>query len=170
MKPRFCTVLNGLKSPKNVGMIIRSHVAYGGAELIFTGQDRPWHFKKGTHSFSRKLEEHCRILHIPDPFETLTWCRENGYESIALEISEKAFFLDEFSFPLPSAIIVGNEEHGIESEVLSACDHVVTIKQFGPVASLNVAVSASTAMYEIHRFNGQVGPIRKNQYHPPSGQ
>lgn len=155
MKKNFCTILNALKSPQNVGMIIRSHVAHGGSELIFTGLDHPWSFKKGTQAFSRKLENQCRMLHIPDPYEALKWCRENNYTSIALEIAENSIFLDEFSFPDSSAIIVGNEEHGLDVKFLERCDHIVTIKQVGNVGSLNVAVSASTAMYEFNR--GAVG-------------
>lgn len=60
-------------------------------------------------------------------------------------------FPDEFSFPHYSAIIVGNEEHGLDSKFMEQCDHTVTIKQIGRVGSLNVAVSASTAMYEFNR-------------------
>lgn len=159
MKTNFCTILNALKSPQNVGMILRSHVAYGGSELIFTGQDDPWKFKKGTQAFSRKLENQCDILHIPDQYDALGWCRENSYTSIAVEIAENACFLDEFSFPNYSAIIVGNEEHGLDNKFMEQCDHLVTIKQIGRVGSLNVAVSASTAMYEFNRNSLYVNTI-----------
>jgi 23S rRNA (guanosine2251-2'-O)-methyltransferase len=48
----FCTVLNRLKSPTNVGMIVRSHVAFGGQQVVFIGDDKPWEFRKGSQSFS----------------------------------------------------------------------------------------------------------------------
>jgi len=54
---KFNTVLFQVFSPQNVGMIIRSHVAFGGKALIFVGYDKPWSFKTGTHGFSRKLEK-----------------------------------------------------------------------------------------------------------------
>ncbi len=92
METKFCTILNALKSPVNVGMILRSHVAYGGAEFIFTGQDHSWKFKKGTQVFSRKLENQCNILHIPDQYDALRWCRKNNYTSIAVEIAKKSTF------------------------------------------------------------------------------
>lgn len=164
MKTKFCTILNALKSPQNVGIILRSHVAYGGSELIFTGQDHPWKFKKGTQAFSRKLENQCNILHIPDQYNALQWCRENNYTSIAVEISENAFFLNEFSFPNCSAIIVGNEKHGLDIKFIEKCDYVVTIKQIGEVGSLNVAVSASTAMYEFNRNSTFVNKIVGTEY------
>ena len=168
MTPKFCTILNALKSPQNVGMIVRSHVAYGGSELIFTGLGHPWKFKKGTRAFSRSLENQCTIHHIPDEFEALNWCRENNYTTVAVEISENPVFLDEFSFPDAAAIIVGNEEHGLDTKFISQCDHVVTISQVGNVGSLNVAVSASTAMYEFNRssalVNSRVNKIVGSEY------
>lgn len=60
----FATILRELQSPKNVGMIIRSHVALGGGPLVFLGYESPWKFKKGTQAFSRKLEKKCEILNI----------------------------------------------------------------------------------------------------------
>lgn len=40
---------------------------------------------------------------------------------------------------------------GLDVKFLEQCDRIVTIKQMGNVGSLNVAVSASTAMYEFNR-------------------
>ncbi|MDH5764240.1 MAG: TrmH family RNA methyltransferase [Nitrospinota bacterium] len=34
----FLTVLHQLKSPENVGMIVRSHVAFGGDKVILSGK------------------------------------------------------------------------------------------------------------------------------------
>lgn len=164
MKNQFCTILNSLKSPQNVGMIVRSHVAYGGSELIITGLDQPWKFKKGSRAFSRKLENKCNILHLPDQYNVLAWCKENNYTTVAIEIQENACFLDEFSFPDRSAIIVGSEETGLETGFMEKCDHIVSIKQFGEVGSLNVAVCASTAMYEFNRSRSIVNKISGNQY------
>ena len=164
MTRKFCTILHSLKSPKNVGMILRSHVANGGSAFITTGHDLPWAFKKGTRAFSRKLERKCRILHIPDPLETLNWCKAHNYSTVAIEISETPTFLDEFSFPGRTAIIVGNEGEGIDTEFLKKCDHVATIKQFGEVGSLNVAVSASIAMYEFNRSQATLSKITGSRY------
>ena len=41
----FWTVENELKSPENAGMIVRSHVAFGGQEIVIIGSE-PWRFKK----------------------------------------------------------------------------------------------------------------------------
>jgi tRNA G18 (ribose-2'-O)-methylase SpoU len=147
-----------------VGMIVRSHVAYGGKELIITGNELPWRFKKRSQAFTTNLEKLCHIDHIKEPSEVLMWCKSHGYSSVAIEINNEASFLDEFVFPDKVAIIVGNEGAGLSIPFLSNCDHVVTIRQFGDVGSLNVAVSASIAMYEFNRNNKTIPEIGGHKY------
>ena len=162
----FCTILHSLKSPQNVGMIVRTHVAYGGSEFIITGNDLPWRFKKGSQAFSRKLENLCGVKHIENPIDTLNWCKSNGYSTVAIEINpDKTVFLDEFDFPEKTAIILGNEALGLDTNFLEQCDYIVTIRQFGDVGSLNVAISASVAMYELNRSNKNSSTLIGNKYY-----
>ena len=146
---KFCTVIHSLKSPENVGMIVRSHAAHNGSEIIFTGNELPWAFKKGSQSFSRKLEKQAEIIYIKDPIEAIEYVRKNGYSPIALEIAENSEFLNTFSFPQKVALIVGSEKDGLPKSFLTLCDSIVTIPQYSSVGSLNVAVSASIVMYEL---------------------
>lgn len=161
---KFCTILNSLKSPQNVGMIVRTHVAFGGEEIIITGHDLPWKFKKGTQSFSRKLEKLCNIIHIKDQYDALKWCSTNGYSKIAFEIKENPTLIDKFSFPNNVALIFGNESYGMEQDFLNECEHVITIPQIGNVGSLNVAISASIAMYEFKRDSEDLNKIVNNKF------
>ncbi len=71
----FATVLHNLKGPRNVGQIIRSHVAYGGGPLLFVGHDEPWKFRASTSRYSRKLEKHCDIGHLPGSQLIVIQCR-----------------------------------------------------------------------------------------------
>src|SRR5690554_2246627 len=72
----FATVLHNLRGPRNVGQIIRSHVAYGGGPLLFVGHDEPWDFRKSTSRYSRNLEQDCDILHMPNNDAFFEWCVE----------------------------------------------------------------------------------------------
>ncbi|MCX4028388.1 hypothetical protein H0A36_21590 [Endozoicomonas sp. SM1973] len=151
MMSDFCTVLHSLNSPQNVGMIVRSHVAHGGSEVVFIGHELPWQFKKGSQSFSRKLEKQAKIIHLPNPDDVFEWCMANSYTPVAIEIAEQTSLLNQFTFPEKTALILGNEADGLPASFIKKCTHVVTIPQYGPVGSLNVAVSASVAMYELRR-------------------
>lgn len=159
----FCTVLHTLNSPQNVGMIVRSHAAHAGDEIIFTGHELPWKFKKGSESFSRKLERQVKIRHIPCPDNALDYLRENGFTVVALEIEEESKLLSSFAFPEKTAIVVGNEADGLPTEFINKADFIVTIPQYSSVGSLNVAVSASIAMYELMRGR-ESGKVKGDEY------
>ncbi|MFT6304083.1 MAG: tRNA G18 (ribose-2'-O)-methylase SpoU [Granulosicoccus sp.] len=156
---KLCTVLHTLNSPQNVGMIVRSHVAHAGELLVFTGHYLPWRFKKGSQAFSRKLEKQARFVHIPEPDEAIQFLRSEGYSIVAVEIAETAESIRDFKFSNDVALIFGNEAHGLPTEFLDKADSVVTIPQYAAVGSLNVAVSASIAMYELMKQS----PIRQIQ-------
>lgn len=160
----FCSILHTLKSPKNVGMIVRSHIANGGDQIIITGHALPWCFKKGSLAFSRKLEKQADIIYIPNPDDVFGWCNKNDYKVVAMEIQSSPVFLPGFNFPSKSAIAVGNEATGLPADFLAKCHAVVTVPQYGLVSSLNVAVSLSIAMYEYNRYNEGIIKITENKY------
>ena len=78
----FCTILHNLQSPTNVGTIVRSHVAFGGNEVVFVGHDRPWRFKKSTQAFSRRLERLCDITYLNSDDDLFDWCHSHHYSPI----------------------------------------------------------------------------------------
>jgi 23S rRNA (guanosine2251-2'-O)-methyltransferase len=47
--------------------------------------------------------------------------------------------------------VVGGEEKGMRPLVAKTCDVMVSIPQYGPLDSLNAAVSAAIVMYEVGR-------------------
>jgi 23S rRNA (guanosine2251-2'-O)-methyltransferase len=146
----FATVLHNLKSPENAGLIVRTHVAFGGEALVLVGPD-PWRFKKRYQAFSRRLERMAHLIHIPDDERFFQWCRDAAFTPVAIEISENPTYLPGFGFPDRPAVIVGNEGRGLPDDFTKRCASVVTIPQFGGVACLNAAVSCCIALYELNR-------------------
>jgi len=112
----FITVLYQLNSPENVGMIVRSHVAFGGGKVIFVGYDLPWKFKKSTQAFSRKLEKLCEILYLKTDDDFFSWCAGNHFSPVAIEIAPHAKPLPEFNFSARPALIFRNEAQGLPPE------------------------------------------------------
>jgi 23S rRNA (guanosine2251-2'-O)-methyltransferase len=146
----FTTVLHNLKSAENAGIIVRTHVAFGGGKLVVVGPE-PWRFKRRAQAFSRRLEKVCGITHLATDDAFFAWCEQEGCTPVAVEISPRAQPLPGFPFPKDPAIIVGNEGTGLPREFLDRCPHVVMIPQFGPVECLNAAVSCCMAIYEFSR-------------------
>ena len=60
----FCTVLRGLKSPENTGLIVRAHVAFGGDRVVVVGEPEPWSFQKQARAFSRRLNGVCEVAFL----------------------------------------------------------------------------------------------------------
>ena len=160
----FYTVLHQLIDPRNIGMIIRSHVAFGGSGFIFAGYNPPYKFSKKNKAYSRSLEEHCNPLHFKTNEELFDWLRSSNIKSVAIEISNEAISLPNFSFPDKCAIILGAESGGLPDEIINKCDSVVKIPQFGNIGSMNVAISASIVMYEINRNNTDTNEIIGRMY------
>jgi tRNA G18 (ribose-2'-O)-methylase SpoU len=146
----FATVLHNLRSPENAGIIVRTHVAFGGQAVVVVGPE-PWRFKKRAQAFSRRLEKLCSIVHLATDDDFFTWCVEHGCTPIAVEISATAKALPDFAFPDHPALIVGNEGVGLPPAFLSRCAETIMIPQFGPVECLNAAVSCCMAIYELNR-------------------
>jgi 23S rRNA (guanosine2251-2'-O)-methyltransferase len=166
----FCTVLSRLKSPTNIGMIVRTHVALGGREILFAGYDRPWQFGKASQAFSRKLESLCEIAFIRTDDELFAWTGARNYSTVALEIHPTAVPLPAFRFPERTALIVGNEGAGLCQSLLIRCDHTVVVPQFGPAECLNVAVSCSIALYELRRGATGGNTVRGSKFVLPDAQ
>jgi 23S rRNA (guanosine2251-2'-O)-methyltransferase len=59
--------------------------------------------------------------------------------------------LFETSFSQPVAIVLGSEESGVDSEILSIADSKAKIPMFGSIGSLNVSTSAGIILYEAIR-------------------
>ena len=49
----------------------------------------------------------------------------------------------------PIALVLGNEETGLDMATLAACDEAITIPGAGPVQSLNVSVAAGVLLYAL---------------------
>ncbi len=51
----------------------------------------------------------------------------------------------------PLALVMGAEDKGISTEILSLTDTTVSLPQYGKIASLNVSVAAGVMIYEVLR-------------------
>lgn len=148
----FNTVLLNLRSAKNVGMIARSHLAFGGNYLILIGDKSKWNFKGGTSTYTRKINELEKLLFFNDFNDFLEWNKSNFKGlNIAIEIDNESKNTISYSFPENCNLVLGNERTGIEQHMLAQCDQVVTIPQVNPIGSLNVAISASIVFYEVSK-------------------
>jgi 23S rRNA (guanosine2251-2'-O)-methyltransferase len=68
----------------------------------------------------------------------------------AIEQTEKAIFLDDFSPDknIKHAFVLGNEVRGVSQEVVNACGQALEIPQFGTKHSLNISVATGIVVWD----------------------
>lgn len=144
--------------PANIGSLFRIADAFNIKKLLLCG--------KNTDLSSPRLLKTARATLQKVAFEqhdhTLNVCTkylEQGYVLLALEITESSVSLDSFSFhSYPKvALIVGNENFGIDKEILKLVHKSIHINMFGENSSMNVAQSAGIALYEITKSMSPIG-------------
>lgn len=86
----------------------------------------------------------CRVKSLS---KTLKFLQESGVQIVAA--TEKANDLYyQVDFSIPTAILMGAEDKGVEMEHLKVADQMVKIPILGEIESLNVSVAASIFIYE----------------------
>ncbi len=155
----FHTAFFQPRDPKNVGMTMRSHAAFGGGWFVLID---PLETSLNAHKLkktARSMNRFVETIVLPDFSAFHAWVQEKGFLLAAIEIAEQAVSLPEFNFPETVIFLLGNEVHGIPGEILQACEVVIRIPQNGRIGSLNVSVAASLAMYEYSRTRIEALPV-----------
>lgn len=136
----------------NIGGLFRLADAFNIEKIIFTGTP--------VNLSSNRLKRTARatVNTVPneffeDPLRPLKLYMEMGYEPVALEITEDSRPIHEIKFGNKKKIllVVGNERHGITSDLLQKIDLKVHINMYGRNSSMNVSQAAGIAFYEISK-------------------
>ncbi|HYZ41822.1 MAG TPA: RNA methyltransferase [Stellaceae bacterium] len=141
-------ILDGIGNPHNLGAIVRS-AAFFGIERIFLA-DRPEQALPSDASY-RVAEggfEHLSLYRVALP-GALGGLR--GFYRIVGTALGQCPVPQKWHYPRPVALVLGNEETGLDPATLTACDEVVTIPGSGRMQSLNVAAAAAILMYLLTR-------------------
>merc|ERR1712054_123935 len=83
--------------------------------------------------------------------EVLRELKGRGVPVFALETVADAVSVHDFAFPRPCALLLGNERHGIEADLLALCDAPLRIPCRGVKNSLNVGIAFAVCVYEVAR-------------------
>lgn len=86
----------------------------------------------------------CRVKNLA---QTIKFLQQSGIQIVAA--SEKADdYYYKVDFTIPTAILMGAEDKGVDLEYLKVADQMVKIPILGEIESLNVSVAASILIYE----------------------
>jgi RNA methyltransferase, TrmH family len=87
------------------------------------------------------------VLDFDDPEDAVKWLRANGFQVYLATPGSKAAAFQRITFGRRTAIVVGNERHGITPPWFGHGFAEVTVPMLGHADSLNVAVSAAILLY-----------------------
>ncbi len=149
--PEIILALDGIRSLFNVGSIFRVCDGAGVRSVILgntVGKEDPRVRKTAMGSHEWICQESC-----PDLGQALLDKKALGYRIVGLETLGDSIACHRFSWPPKMVLVLGNEEYGISSHVLTLCDGFVHIPMMGQKNSLNVASAAAVAL-----FQARLGP------------
>lgn len=153
-------ILYNIRSTYNVGAILRTCDGLGVDEVIFTGytpfldkglpheQEK---LRKQIHKTALGAEESVVWHRDDDIFHIIDECHQRGYRVAALEQGEHSINLAENHDFSDTALILGEEVHGIPAEILEKCDDLLEIPMRGIKESFNVSVATGIALWEIRK-------------------
>lgn len=149
-KSPIIVVLDNIRSLNNIGSVFRTADAFLVEKIYLCGiTATPPH--KDIRKTALGATESVDWEYRKDTLELVQDLKRNGIKTIAVEQAENATQLHDFAInPKETvALIFGNEVKGVDQEVVSACDQVLEIPQFGTKHSLNISVSAGIVVWDV---------------------
>lgn len=89
----------------------------------------------------------CKVNHLKD---AIYYLQGSGFQVVAAteKTDDTIYNID---LKMPTAIIMGSEERGINPSTLKICDHKAKLPMYGDIGSLNVSVACGAFLYEAVR-------------------
>ncbi len=140
------TVLCGTKNPGNLGTIIRTIDATGGAGAILVGQTTD-PFDPTAIRASMGTVFSVPIARLESASELLEYGRSRGIFLVTTS-ARAATDLAQARFRYPCAVLLGSENEGLPEELLTEGALQVRIPMRGRASSLNLAVAAGIMLHE----------------------
>jgi 23S rRNA (guanosine2251-2'-O)-methyltransferase len=140
-------ILDGVKDPRNLGAIIRAAAAFGLGGVIV-----PKRRAVGITATVAKAAagglEHVALAEVTNISQSLERLKQLGFWVVGAD-EQGNVPCNTFAFPVPLALVFGEEGAGLSPLVKRHCDVLARIPVGGPLRSLNVAVAAGVLFYEV---------------------
>lgn len=141
---RNLLVAVGVSDPGNLGALVRTAASFGWGFAYMEGSADPWAPKSIRGGAGGQFQTPvARIggLDALGDWITVATVVDGGVSPEEVKAR-------------PVAVLVGEEAHGLEQELVDFADHRLTIATPGPTESLNVSVAAGIAVYALSKPAG----------------
>jgi TrmH RNA methyltransferase len=138
-------LLDGIGNPHNLGAILRSAAYFGIARALLAERPEQALPSASSYRIAEGALEQLLLYRVELP-AAIGALRRGGFRVVGTALGH-AIPLADLRRDKPVALVLGNEERGVEPATLALCDSVVTIPGGDGVQSLNVAAAAAILLY-----------------------
>lgn len=161
MSKNIVLIAHNIRSAHNVGSILRTCDGFGVKKVYFTGYT-PYPTSKNDDRLPHLAEKITSQIHktalgaeLTVPSEkseiigVIKKLKSDGFSLVALEQDKKSVSLQNYAPPLKIALLLGEEVHGIDKELMKLCEQIIEIPMHGTKESFNVSVAIGIALYQL---------------------
>jgi 23S rRNA (guanosine2251-2'-O)-methyltransferase len=149
-KSPIILILDNVRSLNNIGSVFRTADAFLIEKVFLCGiTATPPH--KDIHKTALGATENVAWEYVNTTLEVVEKLQKEKVQVWAVEQADKALPLSEF-IPQQNtkyALVLGHEVQGVNQEVVSQCDGVLEIPQFGTKHSLNISVATGVVVWDV---------------------
>ena len=145
-------ILDRIGNAHNLGALVRTAAFFGIKKIILADDQQqalPGEAAYRTAEGGFEYVEIFRVWDLPGLCRALV---ESGYEVCGAAVASKETLnkaIHEIGPARPVALVLGNEETGLSTNVAAACTRFVTITGTGNIESLNVSAAAAVLMWTL---------------------
>ncbi len=145
-KTPLLLILDSITDVRNFGAIVRTSECAGVHAIIIPEKGSAPVNNDAVKTSAGALHSVpvCRVKSLN---QTISYLKNSGIRIVvATEKVKNKYYESDFS--LPTAIIMGSEDEGIQPGILLLADHTICIPLSGTIASLNVSVATGIVLFE----------------------
>ena len=142
-------LLDCIRDPGNLGTILRSACALGGAQVVLHSCADLYNPKTVRAAMGAIFKTDVSI--VSDAVEYVRTQRNAGRRVLAAALKSDSLYLGSYEVRSNDVIVIGNEGHGVSGDVIEACSDTVLIPMEENTESLNASVAASVILWEYAR-------------------
>ena len=148
----YWVALDAAQDPGNIGAILRTSDAVGGAGLILLGNAADPYDPAAVRASMGALFAQRVVRADWDTF--VAWKQQHGVAVIGTSDKAEQDYRGA-SYPTPLVLLMGSEREGLSPAQQAVCDRMVRIPMVGRSDSLNLAVATAIVLYELFHQHGR---------------
>jgi len=149
-KTPIIVILDNIRSLNNIGSVFRTADAFLIEKIYLCGiTAQPPH--KDIQKTALGATDSVNWEYVEDAITLSRKLKDQNIHLCAIEQAENSMMLDQFNPEKGKryAVVFGNEVKGVQQEIVSLCDTVIEIPQYGTKHSLNISVSCGVVLWDV---------------------